>query len=141
MKKSTQLLKKRIDELSKKMKDAENEVFNELRRTLFEENPKLKSFGFVGYTPSFNDGEPCEFTITTESGYIQINGFDGNRSEWLDGANHTDEEMKDVEDLSEIVSETLGILPENFYRSKFGDGFQVNVTSDKIEVEDYNCGY
>lgn len=141
MKNSTKLLKQRIDQLSLKLKAAENEVFDELRRTLFEENPKLKSFGFVGYTPGFNDGEPCLFTMETDAAFITINGYDRNREEWEDGEKHTDEESADVETLSAIVSESVEILPETFFRSKFGEGFKVNVTADKIEVEDYDCGY
>ncbi|NDB30188.1 hypothetical protein EB151_11640 [archaeon] len=141
MKKQIKSLKERIDKLTEELKKAENEVFNELRDTLFRENSKLKSFGFTGYTPEFNDGEPCKFTLTTDSDYLQINGYDRYRCEWNDDEEHSKEEMKDVESLSIIVSETLSILPESFYKSKFGEGFRVNVTADKIEVEDYDCGY
>jgi len=42
-------------------KDAQS-ILAEGAKALFEEHPVVGSFGWVQYTPSFNDGEPCEFT-------------------------------------------------------------------------------
>lgn len=39
--------------------------FHEAMKVLFENEPELKKIVFHGWVPSFNDGDPCEFTRKT----------------------------------------------------------------------------
>lgn len=134
-------LKTRINVKLKELETQQLETFKEVTEFLFKNNPDLKSFSFRGYTPSFNDGEPCEFSTTIDS--PSVNGYNSDYGEWEDGSEeHTDEDEATSERLSEVVSAYLKVLPESFYGQKFGtSGFEVTVTKDKIKVEDYDCGY
>jgi len=133
-------LKTKIKSLQKTLEEAENSIFNELRDSLFDENPTLKKFSFRGWTPSFNDGDPCKFSC--DLNYPSVNGYDSGDAEWEDGKEHSKEKLKETEKLSENVSEVLSILPESFYERKFGSyGFEVTVTKEKITIDEYDCGY
>lgn len=46
-------------EFEEKMKNAFNDIF----KTFFEQYPEIKAVGWNQYTPYFNDGEPCEFSV------------------------------------------------------------------------------
>jgi hypothetical protein len=51
-----------IDELQKE--------FPLLFTDSFKQAPKLKSFGWPQYTPFFNDGEPCKFSVDYHNTFI-----------------------------------------------------------------------
>jgi hypothetical protein len=53
-------LKKAYDEkLANEGEDALKEAFKEL----FDKHPRLESVTWVQYTPYFNDGDPCYFSV------------------------------------------------------------------------------
>jgi hypothetical protein len=79
---------KKIDELKTKISEA-NERINELKKQvqkelqaeftgalaeLFDAYPFVKSVSFPAYTPYFNDGDSCEYSVHHD--YCQFNGFD-----------------------------------------------------------------
>jgi len=79
---------KKIDELKTKISEA-NERINELKKQvqkelqaefngalaeLFDAYPFVKSVSFTAYTPYFNDGDTCEYSVHHD--YCQFNGYD-----------------------------------------------------------------
>jgi len=70
-----------IKKLKKEMLDASNKIFTDLTKTIFEDHPKVKSFGWNQFTPYFNDGDTCYFCVNTD--YIQINGESVDESDWI----------------------------------------------------------
>ena len=70
-----------IKKLKEEMLEASNKIFTEMTKVIFEEHPKVKSFGWNQYTPYFNDGETCAFFANTD--YIYINGMSVDESEWI----------------------------------------------------------
>lgn len=125
----------KIKELSESVKSLTEQVhkinemiFKLIVTSLFEEYPELKKFAFTGYTPAYNDGEECTFTLGTD--YPDINEDCGD-----DYSNEVNNQ------LSDIVTQYLNILPEEFYNSHFGTNFRVIVTPNDIQIEEYDCGY
>jgi hypothetical protein len=137
----------RLDDFNKKKKELEEIITSFGKGTLkeefkfwFEEFPELKGFGWTQYTPYFNDGEPCEFSVY-EGGFF-FSEEDLNKV--LDGEEHLydfdpyslslDDVMKNK--CSEITQKlsSMGDILE----SVFGDGVQVIVTPTKIEVTEYD---
>jgi len=82
---------KKIDELKTKISEA-NERINELKKQvqkelqaefngalaeLFDAYPFVKSVSFTAYTPYFNDGDTCEYSVNHD--YCNFNGYDEDR--------------------------------------------------------------
>jgi hypothetical protein len=49
----------------KKAQEAMQERLCDVFKAVFEQYPEIKKFGWSQYTPYFNDGEPCEFSVNS----------------------------------------------------------------------------
>lgn len=144
-----------IKKLKKEMLEASNKIFTDLTKTIFEENPKVKSFGWNQYTPYFNDGETCTFSANTD--YIYVNGVSVDESDWISETKITNygtwnrekreyEGRKEVPNLnydpelvksSDEIREFLRNFDEDFFMSQFGDHAEITVTVDGVSVDEY----
>jgi len=50
-------------ELKRKFQDQAQGLFKEITKEFFEKNPGITGVVWTQYTPYFNDGEPCEFSV------------------------------------------------------------------------------
>jgi hypothetical protein len=117
--------------------------FANAAKTLFEKHPTLTYIKWLQYTPYFNDGETCEFGIhgvyyseapieKDEDGNIQI---DDGSEEYAGYSNPRGKnkvlasDMKDFEQLVESLSDSC--------KDAFGDHVQVIITTEGVEVTDY----
>lgn len=121
-------LSESVEKLTEQVHQINEDIFKLIVNNLFDSYPELKKFAFIGYVPGYNDGQACTFTLGTD--YPEIN-----EDESDDYSNEVNEQ------LSDIVTKYLNILPEKFYQSYFGSNFRVVVTREGITVEDYDCGY
>lgn len=124
-------LTKTIDQFITQVDQLNDLIFKMVVSSLFEEHPTLKKFSFTGYTPTFNDGEECTFTLGLD--YPTVNADE-------DG----DEDQEDSNDnqvLRDAVTQYLRVLPDEFYSSHFKNNFEVTVTRDNVTVSKYDCGY
>ncbi len=103
------------------------ELFSVAVLELFKENPKLDSFSWTQYTPYFNDGEACEFGVYVYD--TPINQIEG------------DQELTEEEEeaIREVVEEFLGKFNDTVMKAMFGEGVEVTVTRDDVEVTDYTA--
>jgi hypothetical protein len=144
-----------IKKLKEEMLEASNKIFTDLTKTIFEENPKVKSFGWNQYTPYFNDGETCTFSANTD--YIYINGVSVDESDWISETKITNygtwnrekreyEGRKEVPNLnydpelvksSDEIREFLSNFDEDFFMSQFGDHAEITVTVDGVSVDEH----
>jgi hypothetical protein len=144
-----------IKKLKEEMLEASNKIFTDLTKTIFEENPKVKSFGWNQYTPYFNDGETCTFSANTD--YIYVNGVSVDESDWISETKITNygtwnrekreyEGRKEVPNLnydpelvksSDEIREFLRNFDEDFFMSQFGDHAEITVTVDGVSVDEY----
>jgi hypothetical protein len=144
-----------IKKLKKEMLEASNKIFTDLTKTIFEDHPKVKSFGWNQYTPYFNDGETCEFSANTD--YIQINGEPVDESEWINETKITNygtwnREKREYEGRTEVpnldydpelavasdeIREFLCNFDNDFFLSQFGDHAEVTITAEGVSVDEY----
>ena len=137
------------------MLEASNKIFTDLTKTIFEENPKVKSFGWNQYTPYFNDGETCTFSANTD--YIYVNGVSVDESDWISETKITNygtwnREKREYEGRTEVpnlnydpelvkssdeIREFLRNFDEDFFMSQFGDHAEITVTVDGVSVDEY----
>src|SRR4051812_33293152 len=112
-------LKAKMEELREQMKSAAKDFFRDASKDLFEENPKLESFGWTQYTPFFNDGEPCVFSVHNDE--PDVNGIDGWDSMYSD-------ENKHLKPLQKKVTKLLQAFSDDDMEAMFGDHVKVVVT-------------
>lgn len=107
------------------------------------------------YTPSFNDGDPCEFTVGEF--YVRPVGtpedsYDGEYEDgyltdwdfrWDSTIGHTRPVADDLKALYEALSELNGKSGhfEIFLEDTFGNGSEIVAKADGFEVDYYDCGY
>jgi hypothetical protein len=145
-----------MQKLKQELLETSNKIFIEFTKTIFEEYPKIKSFSWKQYTPYFNDGDTCTFSVDTN--YICVNDEYVDEVNWLHPTNITnygnwnrelkvyegqvetpnseyDEEMaKAVEEIREFLSE----FDDDFYLHQFGDHAEVTITADGVSIDEYD---
>jgi hypothetical protein len=144
-------LNKLKTEYFEKLKRDGSEALKEAFTELFTKNPELESITWAQYTPYFNDGDACTFSV---------HGFDIELSEnapdeWHEalgeydgGGYHYGETLSDYGDkikkkapklseLQDAVSELAGELPDDLLQYIFGDHCQVTVTREGMETSEY----
>lgn len=150
--KSKEEIKKLKSDLNEKLK----ENFHELTKELFDSYPELDSFGWRQYTPYFNDGEPCEFRSMHD--YPTINGNDENYGESeqpegvldivkLGSEEIYDENWKKIEnpdynpyysEIVKVVKDFLNQFDDDDMEGLFGNHVSIHITSEGVQVEDYD---
>jgi hypothetical protein len=144
-----------IKKLKQEMLEASNKIFTDLTKTIFEDHPKLESFGWHQFTPYFNDGETCEFSVNTD--YIYINGESVDESDWINETKITNygtwnREKRQYEGRTEVpnfnydkelvaacdeIKEFLSNFDNDFFMSQFGDHAEITITAEGVSVDEY----
>jgi len=118
-------LKKAYDEkLEKEGENAVKEVFKEF----FDKHPSAESISWTQYTPYFNDGDPC---------YFSVNEMELNADEDYEDEEKNSEESQEDPTLTDDFWE-LQNIPEEVLKSVFGDHVSVTATRDGFNVRKCN---
>lgn len=134
--------------LSQKIRAMAGEVFASEAKILFDNYPVLASFSWTQYTPYFNDGDSCVFTVND---YITVTDIDGNEQEdvtaWSvrhyaergtdwQGKPYTPSEL----DLAAVATcDFLAEFETEDYLMMFGDHTKVTVHRDgRVDTDDYH---
>lgn len=130
-----------LDEANAVVKSA----FSDAAKALFEQHPEMQSFGWAQYTPYFNDGDPCEFSVHNDRDSISINGEDAYEIASDSGYSSGKRREKPAEELHPLYAaqqaahEFLGQFDESDYETMFGDHCEITVKRDgTIDVEEYS---
>jgi hypothetical protein len=144
------------------------EMFTKGVMRLFEKHPDLKIIHWKQYVPSFNDGDPCTFSMydqcvngVTESGSMT----DDDMTDYLDEDDNAGD-LEFVEQFQEAVqnfvrpvsySEHEAVLKQQYpwlaevfdflnafsndYETMFDSNAEVVITREGVKVSEYYCGY
>jgi hypothetical protein len=124
-------------------KDAKK-LFVEAAKELFDKYQELDSFGWVQYTPYFNDGDECIFGIL--SGTI-INDYNTDYDDFMHRSEKdpnynrqaTPEELEFYKHVEEPIRTLIIKLPDELMKEVFGDHSQITITrKGRIITEDYD---
>ena len=157
-------MSKRLEELSERMTKIKEEakvemtsIFKEETDILFEKYDWLEEISWTQYTPYFNDGDSCEFSVNSD---VSINGTEG----YLDGrkfkiydntyssiiSDDTDEFIDTIRDNKQMQDEYIkvqdtmeyivGFLANNedIALDMFGDHTKVSVQRGGTYTEKYD---
>lgn len=114
--------------------------FPSIFKPIFDKSKLINSIGWTQYTPYFNDGEECIFSVN--NGDLYINGYDEYDTKWYswswgkedapDGVNK--EECAIINEFKEVLQS----IPDEFYKDLFGDHAKVTINrGGTIETDEY----
>lgn len=140
---------KEIEQKTEEIKKAQQDMVDLLKPKFqnlfvpFMEKWKIDKVFWTQYTPYFNDGETCEFSVNDLEFSVEDLGEESwisetlaNNEEWnthFGSKEQTLEFVKEWKELSKVFSN----LPEETMRSLFGDHAQVFVDKTGVDVEEY----
>ena len=130
--------KKQYEDARKAMVAQTNDALREMVKEIFDEFPKMQSFGWHQYTPYFNDGDVCEFSVNNYSDSIRINGvseYDDDNEE-IEGNEMTEKER---EAAAKVVSTILENFDDEMMKDLYGDHVSVTINRDgTAKTEEYD---
>ena len=105
----------------------------------------------LGWTPGFNDGEPCEHSTEHLYGYGALDnyGMEYLVEEWFEGVENAEDKIeelleKEVNPAKEVREFVWNAL-ENWVDEKYGTNYRVHFIFEngnyRIEQNEYDCGY
>ncbi|MNG09106.1 hypothetical protein D3C84_925080 [compost metagenome] len=139
--------------ISEQVKLNGENFMKEMLKVVYDQNPGLERIVFLGWTPSFNDGEPCE-----HRDYVYV----GKSSSYSDGSVYfdysdyseveeffTDDEgdkyyNADLKNFDEVIAQVESVL--EIIRRIHTTNFMVSVSLDEsgevqVDVDEYDPGY
>jgi len=112
-------------EEKKKFQEKGGDIVRSALKEMFAKYPELDKIHWLQYTPYFNDGEPCHFSMR------EIEFLDKDENE-LAEYRGTTPIAKDAQALSKKLHGVSDLM-----ESVFGEHAEVTVTRDNIVVEEY----
>ena len=152
-------LKKEMEDLKKKMQERGQEIFREGSKIIFEQYPDLEWFSWRQYTPYWNDGEPCEFSVWDELNIRFKNApvlDEEEAEEYYDESDRPTLEYygggeylrkyalehegvtEDHLDAADAAVNLVRAIPEEVMYDLFGDHATVTIFADHVEVDEYS---
>lgn len=131
---------KRKEELVEQVRSSISLVFADL----LKESTLIESISWTQYTPYFNDGDSCEFSV---NGVYTVNGDDMYSLSWYDwkvvNPKYTGSDYKvgtDVDECKRLqeFTDVLFLIPSEIMKDIFGDHSEITVNKDgTFEVTEY----
>lgn len=116
------------------------ELLKHTLKEFFEKNPRVVAVNWVQYTPTFNDGDPCEFSAGFR-GFVDVNPSKEEKDS--DEVVFADTDVLDDEIPLRRLENLIGSpLMEPVFKETFGgDSASMWATREGIEVGYYDPGY
>ena len=133
-------------ELDKQIKENGTGFINTLFQEIFDQHEGLNVVAILGYTPSFNDGDPC-----SHSSYI----YTGDNNDFVDEIGSFEETFEYDEDTGEHLNSKCTTLDKTYTQVSayeeiieriYDTNFQLIVTRNEdgsvnVSEDEYYCGY
>lgn len=150
-------------ELNKRFQEKAQELFKETTKEFFAKNPAITAITWTQYTPYFNDGDTCEFSVgdpyfTNADGdelenVTSYGEYEGDaegvwsESSWIfTGDSEYTRKQREAMDLSGTDGRSIDRFSsmiqssemEDVMEAMFGDHVRVIATRDGFDVQDYH---
>jgi 5'-deoxynucleotidase YfbR-like HD superfamily hydrolase len=155
LKKNYELLSKQMSELREKMKELSKPYLEELFQKAFDENPEITEFFWTQYTPYFNDGDACEFSVH-DVYFILDKDKDACSYEGTYISSYKPEEynkhlyeiysrrrVAELKNVLDIVNESIHSIRDDIMQMLFGDHVKITVNRNSegkavIDIDEYD---
>lgn len=139
-------LREKVKEMRAAMKKEGHMIFTEMAKDFFFKYPNVESFGWRQYTPYFNDGDTCTFSVHADADYVEVNGVAGYDVEIPGGLTYQYQgnndlyytERKKALNVHNEVSDLLNVFEDEDMLAFFGDHTKVTVHRDgSVDTDDF----
>lgn len=139
----------RAKSISQDFRTKMESLFHEAGADFFVKHPEVKTISWTQYVPTFNDGDPCEFTLG-EVYYALVDWQQFEDPHWPDNSEDSDgkvfgdyhrdgasEELKaSMKEFSVLLYDCKGVL-----ETLYGSNVWVRLHASGAEVDEFDCGY
>jgi hypothetical protein len=133
-------------EVQKKIREIGQDGMREVFAEVFAQHPDLEAVRWRQYTPYFNDGEACTFSVN--DAYIKFKGYpkdseDEDCGDYEDGFDYYSSYRSEDYPVGfgkayEAVQEVFRIADDDIFLAIFGDHVAVTVSRAGIKVDEYD---
>lgn len=99
-------------------------------KKFFQKYNYLKSYGWTQYTPYWNDGDVCKFSVYTDLGSIYINNESYYNIE-------DDGKLQTYKEIALDIIEFLCLFDNDEFQYIFGDHCKITIYPSKIQIDSY----
>ena len=149
-------LQAKFDELLEKQRALQQEfqttaqqLFKETTKEFFELNPMVNAIVWTQYTPYFNDGDTCEFSVgcatftNSDGSDIRWGEYNGDEEGvWCYGSDCYNEDTPPEGFDSDLCDSFDSMIQsaemQDVMKAMFGDHVQVVATREGFDVNDYD---
>ena len=123
-------------------KEAADQV-KPLLQEFMKDHPEVKGIKWAQYTPYFNDGDPCTFSVSAFGFFFEGDDLDGSHYDgelpWrgYEGWDKANVCSLETHDACVALAKELGNM-EDVLETLFGDHVSVSVTPDGVSVDEYD---
>lgn len=121
------LAKEAVDSFEKTHEKIGQDYFvRQTQLQIFDKFPEVQSFSWKQGAPSWNDGDPCYFSVHAYTEDIKING-------WYYDLGDSEAEENDVkkivnfDDVGHVINKFIDSHTDEFMERTFGDGVEVTI--------------
>ncbi len=135
-----QELKQKQSELRKQIKEASQVFFKYATKDLFTQHPKLESFRWTQYTPYFNDGDECTFSVHKDDLDFVFDGAEvEDVSTWtINHEKYGKDYVPEFKAAALQAFDLMGQMDDEVLKQLFGDHVEVICTKDGAEASSYS---
>jgi len=126
----------KVAEARKQAQDVAKEAFAEGAKAVFDAHPRLLAFRWTQYTPHFNDGEPCEFSV--HECYVKLDTTPANGGDYGDGFEYPCKD-KVAGKIRNAANQFVDSFDSDDMADMFGDGYRITATREgEVKVDEYD---
>lgn len=142
--------KKIVNEARAEASQIVKEAFSEMVKPVFESNPGLKGFRWTQYTPYFNDGDSCTFSVHSDWPDLlhpkdEANSYDDENEDaeigWIHDPSYYGKHKNLQSPLRKAYNDVQSFLSsfdEDDFMEMFGDHVMITVTPEGVDVNEHN---
>lgn len=141
-------LKAEMEAAQAQFRDRGKELFKPALAELFAKYPAMKNIAWTQYTPYFNDGDACTFSVNND---VDINGVERYENDEASETNYVKNDAGKyvsvpnerynpaVKAMYDEAERLIGSIPEDIMEALFGDHAEITADRDgTFTVESYS---
>lgn len=136
-------------EVKKEIKENGKEALKEAFAAFFDKNPQCKALRWRQYTPYFNDGDSCTFSVrdaevsmdfTAEDAGDYEDGFDSYSNYYDERGKYADISRESIEAWKKATRDADELVgcDEELFEMVFGDHVEVTATREGFDIDSYD---
>jgi hypothetical protein len=134
-----------IEAAKAKVQEAGKDAVAALFKAFFREYPEVTAIGWTQYTPHFNDGEPCEFSLgefyvssKTDADWAEVSRLYSDDEDAVFRDPYTLGKSAKDRRLKEALATLVRSANEDIFETAFGDHVMVIATPEGFHVSEYS---